>query len=155
MTSAWIALQDTELKNGAMMTLVESHRWGVLSESASFRDPDLSALRRRFESQMAGAWVEEPCNLRAGQVSFHHSLCLHGSGPNVTKLSRKCVTIHAMPDGTAYQRHFRAGGKAVDSYHTNVRLLGPRPSEGQKFDNHYFPLFDDPTYEEEVLRSRR
>jgi len=156
MISAWVALQDTDLSNGAMMTLVGSHHWGVLSDSASFKDLDLSALRRRFEPQMkGGAWVEEPCNLKAGQVSFHHALCLHGSGPNTTNKPRRCITIHAMPDGTAYKRQLPPGSKPAQAYHTNVRLLGPRPHTGQKFDNSYFPLLNDPTYEAEVLRELR
>lgn len=151
MTSAWIALQNTDLGNGAMMTIPGSHKLGLLPDSASFQDLDLPGLRRRFEPLMKDEWVEEPCNLQAGQVSFHHSLCLHGSGPNTTSKPRRCVTVHAMPDGTIYQPRLKSGSNSSRGYHTNVRLLGPRPCGGQPFDNSYFPLLIDPTYEREAL----
>jgi len=150
MISAWVALQDTDIGNGAMMTVVGSHHLGILAESASFNEQDLAALRRRFEPQMKRAWLEEPCILKAGHVSFHHALCLHGSGPNLTDRPRRCVTIHAMPDGTRYHPQTEPGISASFAYHNNVRLLGPRPVFGQKFDNEYFPILDEPSYEDEV-----
>jgi len=155
MTSAWIALQDTDLGNGAMMTIPGSHRLGLLPDSASFQDLELSDLRRRFEPLMQGEWVEAPCNLRAGQVSFHHSLCMHGSGPNTSNRPRRCVTVHAMPDGVIYRPRLESGSNSVRGYHTNVRLLGPRPYDGQPFDGSYFPFLNDPTYEQEALSSHR
>jgi ectoine hydroxylase-related dioxygenase (phytanoyl-CoA dioxygenase family) len=125
-----------------MLTLISSHKWGLVADSATFYDQDLSALRRRFEKQGVTEWIEEPCILKAGQASFHHALCFHGSGPNQSYKPRRSVAIHLMPDGTGY----RPGVQ----YHTNVRLLGPRPVAGQKFNNHYFPLLEDTRYEMEL-----
>ena len=142
MTTAWVALQDTDLANGAMMTLVFSHRWGLVKGSDTFYDQNLSDLRERFEGKVNTAWLEEPCILKAGQASFHHALCFHASGPNRSTKPRRSVAVHLMPDGTAY----RTGVQ----YHTNVRLLGPRPVAGQKFNNHYFPLLNDTRYEQEL-----
>jgi hypothetical protein len=59
-----------------------------------------------------------------------------------------------MPDGTAYHRHARPADTPPFSYHSNIRLLGPRPAEGQKFDNHYFPLLDNPAYDNDAKHSR-
>jgi ectoine hydroxylase-related dioxygenase (phytanoyl-CoA dioxygenase family) len=142
MATAWVALQDTDLTNGGMMTLVYSHRWGLVKGSDTFYHQNLSDLRERFEGKVSTAWLEEPCILRAGQASFHHALCFHASGPNRSNRPRRSVAIHLMPDGTAY----RTGVQ----YHTNVRLLGPRPVAKQKFNNHYFPLLDDTRYEKEL-----
>ena len=141
MVTAWVALQDTTLTNGAMMTLVYSHRWGLVEESSTFKEQNLSELRAQFERYAKTEWLEEPCILRAGQASFHHGLCFHASGPNHSDQPRRCVTAHLMPDATAY----RPG-----RYHTNVRLLGPRPYAGQKFDNAYFPLMENLRYEAEL-----
>ncbi len=152
MVSAWIALQDTDLSNGAMMTLVGSHRWGLLPGSATFRDQDMAGLRERFASQVGEAWIEEPCILKAGEVSFHHALCFHGSGPNQTARPRRCVTVHAMPDGTSYEIAPAAGEPRSAVYHTNVRLLGPTPRQGDRYDNHFFPLLDDAAYNHQMQR---
>ena len=141
MVTAWVALQDTTLTNGAMMTLVYSHRWGLVEESSTFKEQNLAGLRSRFERYAKTDWLEEPCILRAGQASFHHGLCFHASGPNHSDRPRRCVTAHLMPDGTAY----RPG-----RYHTNVKLLGPRPFAGQKFDSAYFPMMNNSRYEGEL-----
>ncbi|MBB6674669.1 phytanoyl-CoA dioxygenase family protein [Cohnella nanjingensis] len=129
MVTVWIALQDTDLANGGMMTILGSHRWGLVPDSDAFFDPNMEALKDRFAD--GREWTEEPCILKAGQASFHHGLTFHGSGPNRTAEPRLSVVAHLMPGGTAY----RAGVQR----HDNIRLLGPRPRAGQLFENDYFP----------------
>jgi len=51
MITAWIALQDTDLTNGGMRTLVGSHRWGEIKDSDAFFDKDLDALRAKFPAK--------------------------------------------------------------------------------------------------------
>ena len=93
---------------------------------------DLDGLRERLIDRAKSGWIDEPCNLKAGQVNFHHALCFHGSGPNETTAPRLGVIGHYMPADCAY----RPGA----AYHSNVGLLGPRPEAGQLFDNEYFPV---------------
>lgn len=131
MITAWIALQDTDLSNGGMMSINGSHNWGVVEDSNMFFEQDLGNLRSKFSAGGAD-WQEEPCILKAGQASFHHSLTFHGSGPNRTDKPRLSIVAHLMPGDTAY----RSGVQ----YHPNVMLLGPRAKDGQRFDNDYFPL---------------
>ena len=133
MLTAWLALQDTDLDNGGMRTLVGAHACGLVEEADTFYEQDLDALADRFAGRVKERWIDEPCILRAGQVSFHHPLCFHGSGPNKTNAPRLSVIGHYMPDGCAY--------KAGRRYHRNMRFLGPRPRDGQPFDDDtYFPL---------------
>jgi ectoine hydroxylase-related dioxygenase (phytanoyl-CoA dioxygenase family) len=131
MVTVWIALQDTDLNNGGMMTIAGSHKWGVIPDSDTFFDQDMDSLKEKYAA-MGREWKEEPCILKAGQTSFHHALTLHGSGPNQTLSPRLSVVAHLMPEGTAYRPGIQ--------YHTNISLLGPRPYAGQLFDNEYFPL---------------
>lgn len=130
MVTMWLALQDTDLSNGGMMTIVGSHKWGPIPESNTFFDTNLDALRERYTAE-GREWIEEPCILKAGQASFHHALTFHGSGPNLTASPRLSIVAHLMPKGTSY----RSGVQ----YHGNVSLLGPRPKNRQEFDNEYFP----------------
>ncbi|MCC3373649.1 phytanoyl-CoA dioxygenase family protein [Cohnella sp. REN36] len=129
MVTVWIALQDTDLTNGGMMTILGSHKWGLIPDSNTFFNPNMEELKSKY----AGGrdWVEEPCILKAGQASFHHGLTFHGSGANRTSEPRLSVVAHLMPGGTSY----RAGVQR----HDNIRLLGPRPYNGQPFANDYFP----------------
>lgn len=131
MITVWIALQDTDLNNGVMASINGSHKWGFIPDSDTFFDQDLEKLKERYTAD-GHEWVEEPCILKAGEASFHHSLTFHGSGPNLTKEPRLSVVAHLMPAGTCY----RPGVQ----FHTNISYLGPRPYAGQPFDNDYFPL---------------
>lgn len=132
MLTAWLALQDTDLDNGGMRTLVSSHRCGLVEDADTFYDQDLDALAMRFSDRIGARWVDEPCILKAGQVSFHHPFCFHGSGPNASDHARLSIIAHYMPDGCAY--------KAGRRYHRNMRFLGPRPRDRQPFDDEtYFP----------------
>lgn len=53
--SVWIALQDTNLANGAMRTLVRSHKQGVIEDSNTFTEKNLATLRGRFEKKVSSA----------------------------------------------------------------------------------------------------
>lgn len=132
MVTAWIALQDTDLSNGGMRTLARSHKWGLIEGSDKFYNPDLDALRGYFDEKINGEWIDEPCILKAGQASFHHSLTFHGSGENRTDQPRMSVVGHYMPDGTTY----RPSGRTMRF----LRLLGPRPQAGIPFGDPAFPL---------------
>jgi len=131
MITVWIALQDTDLTNGGMMSINGSHKWGLIPDSDTFFDQDMEKLKQKYTSD-GREWVEEPCILKAGHASFHHSLTFHGSGPNITNLPRLSVVAHLMPHDTFY--------KPGVQYHGNIKLLGPRPQAGQRFDNEYFPV---------------
>ncbi|MEM7536196.1 MAG: phytanoyl-CoA dioxygenase family protein [Chloroflexota bacterium] len=132
MCTAWVALQDTDLTNGGMRTIIGSHKWGLLEDSATFGHKDLDGLYERFANQeISGEWIDEPCILKAGQVSFHQALTLHGSGPNLTWAPRMCVISHMMPGDTTY--------RPCEQYHPNLVFLGPNAYEGQPFAGPYWP----------------
>ncbi len=131
MCTAWVALQDTDLSNGGMRTIVGSHKWGLIPESDTFGDSDLSRLAQRFSENGQREWLDEPCILKAGEVSFHHALTFHGSGPNTSSQPRLSIIAHMMPAGTTY----RLG----QQWHPNVVFLGPDPVDGQPFVGPYWP----------------
>ncbi|MDR6550527.1 phytanoyl-CoA dioxygenase family protein [Paenibacillus qinlingensis] len=129
MITVWIALQDTDLTNGGMMTILGSHKWGLIPDSNTFFNQNMDELKEKYAG--GREWVEEPCILKAGQASFHHGLTFHGSGANQTNEARLSIVAHVMPGGTSYLSGIQ--------HHSNIRLLGPRPYHGQPFDNVYFP----------------
>lgn len=131
MVTVWIALQDTDLNNGGMMSINGSHKWGLIPDSNTFFEQNMEKLKDKYTSN-GREWVEEPCILKAGHASFHHSLTFHGSGPNLTDQPRLSIVAHLMP----YDTYYRPGVQ----YHGNIKLLGPRPYAGQRFANDYFPL---------------
>ena len=132
MITAWVALQDTDLSNGGMRTIVGSHKWGLIEGSNTFGERDLEALSKTYSDKGGGPWIDEPCILKAGQASFHHSLTFHGSGPNTSDQPRLCVIAHMFPGGTAYR-------PAGNQWHPNVVFLGPNAYDGQPFQGDFWP----------------
>ena len=135
MCSAWIALQDTDLSNGGMRTIVGSHKWGLTEDAYTFGEKDLEGLRSKYAK--GREWVDEPCVLKAGQASFHHALCFHGSGPNLSGEPRRSIITHMMPADCG----LRTDGR----WHLCATLMGPWAKTGDLFAGPFFPRMWPPS----------
>jgi non-haem Fe2+, alpha-ketoglutarate-dependent halogenase len=86
-TSAWIALSESDARNGAMRVLPGSHRNGALPH-VERPDPN-NILRRGLSVDMP---VDETAavdvELKAGEMSLHHLHLVHGSNPNLADRPR-------------------------------------------------------------------
>jgi ectoine hydroxylase-related dioxygenase (phytanoyl-CoA dioxygenase family) len=129
--TAWVALQDTDLTNGGMRTIVGSHKWGLAGNAYTFGEKNLEELEERFKKD-GQEWIDEPCVLKAGQVSFHHALTFHGSGPNLSNEPRLSFIVHMMPETCALNDNGR--------YHQNVDMIGGGRKVGDRFDGPAFPV---------------
>jgi len=140
MCTAWVALQDTDLSNGGMRTIVGSHKWGLQDDAYTFGEKDLQGLQERFAQ--GRPWVDEPCVLKAGEASFHHALCFHGSGPNLSPNPRLNFIVHMMPADCV----LRTTGGAM--HHLNASMLGPFVRAGTPFAGPRFPRLwpEDPGF---------
>ena len=142
MATLWLALQDTDLNNGGMRTIVGTHKWRLKENADTFHDKDLDKLKEKFKKDHD--WVDEPCILKKGEATIHHCLSLHGSGANKTDEDRLSLIIHCMPKKTYYRgridphKNFDLNSKG--NRHANVPLLGPNAKPGTYFDNDYFPV---------------
>ncbi len=132
MVTAWVALQDTNLSNGGMRTIVGSHKWGLIEGSDRFSVRDLEEMARQFAAKGGGPWIDEACILKAGQASFHHSMTFHGSGPNTSDQPRLCIIAHMFPGGTVYRQN-------GNQWHPNLLFLGPNAYDGQPFLGDFWP----------------
>lgn len=138
MCTAWIALQDTDLTNGGMRTIVGSHKWGLQEDAYTFGEKDLQGLQQKYAK--GRDWIDEPCVLRAGEASFHHALCFHGSGPNLSPDPRLCIIVHMMPATCGLRAR-----DAAARWHLNAAMLGPWAKEGDLYAGHRFPQLWPPT----------
>ena len=142
MATMWIALQDTNLENGGMRTIVGSHKWGLQKDADTFHEKDLKSLENRYKNDHK--WIDEPCIIKAGHASIHHCMSFHGSGPNKSNEDRMGLIIHCMPKGTFYRgrinpkNKFKSGSKG--NRHANVPLSGPNAKKGDFFHGESFPL---------------
>src|SRR5687768_328872 len=96
MITAWIPMHDADMQIGTMLFVNGSHRWGWSPHFSHGFDTDLDKQRGVIERHMPpGATLQiAPCLLKAGHVSFHHCLTIHGSGPNYTDRPRRSMVVH-------------------------------------------------------------
>lgn len=94
LVSSWTALDDVTLDNGCLWVVPGSHLGGALPHSEVWMRGDQEDMR--VPDQIIDREVEQPILLKAGDVSFHHGLLLHRSGPNRTSTRRRGLATHYM-----------------------------------------------------------
>jgi ectoine hydroxylase-related dioxygenase (phytanoyl-CoA dioxygenase family) len=109
MLTAWVALQDCDPMMGTVSMLDGSHRWPdteavrAVRYGRTFLGTALATLEERLER--SGMLLNPvPLSLKTGQVSFHHCMTLHGSGPNRGDRPRIGLTAHLQDGANHYQR---------------------------------------------------
>lgn len=77
----WLGLTEATVANGCLRVVPRSHRLGLIPH-AERPDPD-NLTGGGTTAQMA---IDSPRDIvmRAGEMSLHHPLVLHGSNPNLT-----------------------------------------------------------------------
>jgi ectoine hydroxylase-related dioxygenase (phytanoyl-CoA dioxygenase family) len=83
LVTAWLALTDATVANGAMRFVRGSHRSGQVAHRDTFGADNLLSRGQEIAVEYDRA-DEVPVELDAGQMSLHHGLMYHGSGPNIT-----------------------------------------------------------------------
>ncbi len=91
-----LALTDAPVAGGCLHVVDGSHAWGLVGGLRVFApglEPDLeSQLTPLQRAHVAASTV--PLEVRAGDVTIHHCLTLHGSGGNTSARPRKTVIAH-------------------------------------------------------------
>lgn len=89
--TAWVAFDDVDDENGAMQMIPGSHDWGLVPGGSNFFAVDRDAQLAGFADRDV-----RPTSvvMQAGQVSFHHPLTFHGSGPNTSARLRRSLAVH-------------------------------------------------------------
>jgi non-haem Fe2+, alpha-ketoglutarate-dependent halogenase len=90
--TAWIALSDSLPENGAMRVLPGSHKHGQLEHKATYADGNLLLNGQIIEGIEGDGAIDIP--LRAGEMSVHHMLLVHGSLPNTSDTPRIGISIN-------------------------------------------------------------
>jgi ectoine hydroxylase-related dioxygenase (phytanoyl-CoA dioxygenase family) len=129
--TAWVAFDDVDTSNGCMQVVKGSNQWGLVNAN-NFFEQDLKKQESAMEIPGQSTFEVVPLIMKAGQVSFHHAMTLHGSGPNNTLKPRRSIAIHLMTGDTRYR-----AGTPSDS-HMNLQLY--RPEDGALFEGEMFPV---------------
>lgn len=135
--TAWIALDDVTEDNGAVMVAAGSHLTGerlpaVFGTGATYgRDLRPEPVTPIGDPVQLG-WDVEGLSMRAGEVSFHHPLTWHCSGPNNTERPRRAHIVRYVGDGTVW-----FGAQRYEFNYPDAELgLAP----GDRIGGEFFPL---------------
>ena len=94
--TVWLAIDDADEENGAMQVIPGSHIHGQITfEHSSIEENNVLGQSVREPLQ----YGEEPVlfSMKAGQISLHTDLLLHGSEPNSSTRRRCGLTMRFVP----------------------------------------------------------
>jgi hypothetical protein len=96
----WLGLTDATAENGCLRVVPRSHRHGMLPHDQAPDLPPLPEYEKSFENwpqnDLSGRIAQVPGHydapfdivMRAGEMSIHHPLMLHGSNANLSREPR-------------------------------------------------------------------
>jgi non-haem Fe2+, alpha-ketoglutarate-dependent halogenase len=124
--TVWLAIDDVDRENGCMQVIPRSHLHGHLA----FRE-STAAEQNVLSQTIDGAeryGTPEDIELKAGEISLHCDLLVHGSLPNLSNRRRCGLTLrYCPPDVRAYwdwnQKSILCRGTDVSGHWASV----PRP----------------------------
>ena len=108
--TVWLAIDDADQANGCMEVYRGSHTHGLIDFETSDEDSDNVLDQSVQNPQQYGSLLCTP--LKAGQISIHSDLLVHGSAPNDSDRRRCGLTLRYCPGrcdrlfGLATQRDY-------------------------------------------------
>ena len=104
LVSAWVALDEATIENGAMSMVPGSYKWGpynggTIGTNPQTWGPDPDYARLPPEARTV---LPVPVPVPKGGIVFHHCLTWHGAPPNRTNRGRPAIAVHYMPEWTRY-----------------------------------------------------
>ena len=93
--TVWLAIDDADTENACMRFIAGSHRYGHIPYRAS-TDAEGNVLNQTIENvERYGQPID--VELKAGEISIHSDLLLHGSGANNSRRRRCGLTLRYCP----------------------------------------------------------
>ncbi len=123
--TAWVALTPATRANGCMTLALGTHRLGRLDHRAT-RAADNMLSHGQTAALDVSRWQCFENELDPGEMSLHHALLAHASGPNPTRDPRTAVCIRYLPGRVRWTGGPRISAMAVRGRHCgNLELESP------------------------------
>jgi hypothetical protein len=95
--TAWYAVDDADAENGCMRVIPGTHLGGIREHGKSDRAGNLLSINQEVRVTEAEEASAVDAALRAGEISLHHGVLVHGSNPNLSSRRRCGLTIRYVP----------------------------------------------------------
>jgi hypothetical protein len=117
--TAWLAVSESTLENGAMRVIPGSHRGDQLAHRDTFAHDNLLSRGQEIAVEVDGAHAVDLV-LQPGEMSLHHVRLIHGSEPNPSARRRIGFAIRYLPTHvrqTVGERDYATLVRGVDTFH--------------------------------------
>ena len=94
--TVWLAIDDADTENGAMKVIPKSHLHGQIVFEHS-RKEEQNVLGQTVKNAEDYGLAPVDFEIKAGQISLHSDLLLHGSAPNQSDRRRCGLTMRFVP----------------------------------------------------------
>lgn len=95
--TAWYAIDDSDCENGCMRVIPGTHRNGVREHGTSQEQGNLLSINQEVPVTEAEEQSAVDLQLKAGEISLHDGLLIHGSLPNRSDRRRCGLTLRYVP----------------------------------------------------------
>lgn len=139
--TAWIALSPATVESGCMDFVAGSHKNPILPHTDTFSENNLLSRGQEIAVDVKDE-DKTHIELQPGQMSLHHGLTIHGSGPNTTNDRRIGFAIRYLNPGARQlraSRDYAMLARGVDR-HGHFKHFAP-PT--QPFSEESLALFDE------------
>jgi hypothetical protein len=135
--TAWVALDDVTIDNGAVQFAAGSHLLGerlpaIFGTGTPYLADGRPAAVREMSDPAEEGLAVEVMELAAGEASLHHSMTWHASGANSTPRPRRAFVVRYVGDGTIWL------GSRRFQYNYSDDEVGIPP--GEPIGGRYFPI---------------
>lgn len=100
LTTAWLALSPATKESGCMDVVAGSHKNPILPHEDTFDGNNLLSRGQEIRVEVAED-DKVSMELQPGEISLHHGLTIHGSGPNTSDDRRVGIVIRYLQPGIA------------------------------------------------------
>lgn len=127
MITAWLSLSAATPASGGMNFVRGSHKNPILPHEDTFDEKNL--LSRGQEINVTVAEKDKvPIEIHPGQMSLHHGLTIHGSGPNTTNDRRIAAVVRYCRPDIAQQdaeRDYAIQARGADRLNNFIHFAAP------------------------------
>ena len=136
--TAWIAITDTNKKNGCMRMWTGTHKNDLKNHIEKFDNNEGNLLTRGQTVENVPLEETEPVILKAGQMSLHHPRIVHGSGVNLSEERRIGFVIQSYIGSNVTQvlgKMYVQQARGEDSFNYHEHVARPKVTMGQNDNN--------------------
>ena len=135
--TAWYAVDDSDKDNGCMRVIPGMHHAGMLEHGTSERSGNLLSVNQEAEVSKEDEQRAVDCALKAGEMSLHDGMLLHGSLPNRSTRRRCGLTLRYIPTRV---RPLETGPAGMDHAWKPIQVRGKNPERNYELTVPPFPM---------------